>query len=251
MNQNHCKPREARFARVLGCFLFAWFVPALHLPAAASAVSFSHDIQPLLEQYCYKCHGAAKPKAGVNLEQFKDDTSVWRDPRLWETVVSQLRESAMPPDGKPQPSDPERERLTGWVAAKLDSLDRGDVPRDPGRVLIHRLSRFEYNNTIRDLFGVASRPADKFPADGGGGAGFDNNASTLFIPPILMEKLLAPPMKSWPKLPRTKSSSPKPAAWFPAGGPPGRLPIILFFTFFAARPSARKRIGSLRSTTRY
>jgi hypothetical protein len=41
-----------------------------------------------------------------------------------------------------------------------------------------------------DLFGVGSRPADKFPADGGGGAGFDNNASTLFIPPILMEKYL-------------------------------------------------------------
>ncbi len=171
-------------------FLILFSLPSA-LVAADSAPSFSHDIQPLLEQYCFKCHGAAKPKAGVNLEQFKDDTSLWRDPRLWETVVTQLRERAMPPDGKPQPSESERQRLTDWVAAKLDSLDRGDVPRDPGRVLIHRLSRFEYNNTVRDLFGVTSSPADKFPADGGGGAGFDNNASTLFIPPILMEKLLA------------------------------------------------------------
>ena len=191
LNRNHGKPRRAWFVSVLGCFLFSWFCLPPRLFAAEPAISFSHDIQPLVEQYCYKCHGAAKPKAGVNLEQFKDDTSVWRDPRLWETVVSQLRERAMPPDGKPQPSEAERERLTGWVAAKLDSLDRGDVPRDPGRVLIHRLSRFEYNNTVRDLFGVKSMPADKFPADGGGGAGFDNNASTLFIPPILMEKFLA------------------------------------------------------------
>jgi hypothetical protein len=40
------------------------------------------------------------------------------------------------------------------------------------------------------LFGVDSHPADKFPSDGSGGGGFDNNADTLFIPPILMEKYL-------------------------------------------------------------
>ena len=62
--------------------------------------------------------------------------------------------------------------------------------RDPGPSLIQRLTRDQYNNTIRDLLGVDSRPADSFPADGGGGSGFDNNASTLFVPPILMEKYL-------------------------------------------------------------
>jgi hypothetical protein len=57
--------------------------------------------------------------------------------------------------------------------------------------VIHRLSRQEYNLTIRDLLGVDTHPADQFPPDGGGGAGFDNNASTLFVPPILMEKFLS------------------------------------------------------------
>ena len=64
------------------------------------------------------------------------------------------------------------------------------LPKDPGRNILHRLSRLEYNNTIRDLFGVDTKPADKFPPDGGGGGGFDNNAATLFIPPILMERYL-------------------------------------------------------------
>jgi hypothetical protein len=57
-------------------------------------------------------------------------------------------------------------------------------------VLIHRLSRTEYNCTVRDLFGVDAKPADKFPSEGGGGGGFDNNADTLFIPPILLERYL-------------------------------------------------------------
>jgi hypothetical protein len=43
---------------------------------------------------------------------------------------------------------------------------------------------------VRDLLGITSRPADNFPADGGGGGGFDNNADTLYIPPILMERYL-------------------------------------------------------------
>src|SRR6202042_3078378 len=69
--------------------------------------------------------------------------------------------------------------------------DAVDGALDPGPGLIQRLTRRQYNNTIRDLLGVDTHPADAFPADGGGGAGFDNNASTLFVPPILMEKYLA------------------------------------------------------------
>ena len=70
-------------------------------------------------------------------------------------------------------------------------LDAIEGVSDPGPGLIQRLTRRQYNNTIRDLLGVDTRPADAFPADGGGGGGFDNNASTLFVPPILMEKYLA------------------------------------------------------------
>jgi hypothetical protein len=43
---------------------------------------------------------------------------------------------------------------------------------------------------MRDLLGVDAHPADNFPADGSGGGGFDNNADTLFIPPLLLEKML-------------------------------------------------------------
>jgi len=151
---------------------------------------FTQEIRPLLEQYCLNCHGAEKPKGEVNLEQFTDEASIWRDPKLWERVVVQLRERVMPPAKKKQPAEEERTRLAGWVHDTLATTDASKLPRDPGRVVIHRLSALEYNNTIRDLLGVDSRPADTFPPDGGGGGGFDNNADTLFIPPILLEKYL-------------------------------------------------------------
>lgn len=47
-----------------------------------------------------------------------------------------------------------------------------------GRTSIQRLNRLEYNNTLRDLLGIASRPADQFPEDPIGSL-FNNNADTL------------------------------------------------------------------------
>jgi len=145
----------------------------------------------VLDQYCAKCHGPLKTKGGINFAPFTNSVSVYRDPVLWRKAVTKLRENEMPPEGKPQPTPEQRTNLVQWIDARLKDLDEGRLPKDPGRVLIHRLSRTEYNCTIRDLFGVDSKPADKFPSEGGGGGGFDNDADTLFIPPILMERYLA------------------------------------------------------------
>ncbi|HVF85214.1 MAG TPA: DUF1592 domain-containing protein, partial [Abditibacteriaceae bacterium] len=59
----------------------------------------------------------------------------------------------------------------------------------PGRVTMRRLNRQEYNNTIRDLFGLDLHPADEFPSDDVG-YGFDNIGDVLSISPLLMEKYL-------------------------------------------------------------
>jgi hypothetical protein len=62
-----------------------------------------------------------------------------------------------------------------------------DLCRDPGTISLHRLNRAEYNNTVRDLLGDATHPADDFPADDSG-YGFDNIADVLAVAPLLVEK---------------------------------------------------------------
>lgn len=157
---------------------------------AAEQTAFEKSIQPLLKQYCLPCHGAQRPAGGVNLGAFSDVASIQRDQSTWRKALSQVRERHMPPSNAPQPSPEQRDQLAAWLHHTLNNVDESLLPRDPGRAPIRRLSRLEYNYTVQDLFGVTSRPADRFPADGGGGAGFDNNADTLFIPPILMERYL-------------------------------------------------------------
>ncbi len=159
--------------------------------ASADAVDFAKDVRPVLETYCFKCHGAEKAKGEVKLHEAKDLAALYRDPLVWDKVLAELRDEAMPPDDKPQPSADERKRVIAWLERALNDPDPASVPRDPGKPVLHRLSKHEYNNTIRDLLGLDTHPADEFPPDGGGGGGFDNNSATLFTPPVLVEKYLA------------------------------------------------------------
>ena len=145
----------------------------------------------MLEKYCFKCHGAEKQKGGVQLSEGADLAAIYREVKTWDKALAELRDGAMPPEGKPQPSDEEKKRVIEWLDRALNDPDLEAMPRDPGRAFPHRLSRLEYNNTVRDLLGVDTHPADAFPPDGGGGGGFDNNSATLFIPPVLVEKYLA------------------------------------------------------------
>jgi Protein of unknown function (DUF1592)/Protein of unknown function (DUF1588)/Protein of unknown function (DUF1585)/Protein of unknown function (DUF1595)/Protein of unknown function (DUF1587) len=52
----------------------------------------------------------------------------------------------------------------------------------PAPAPLRRLTRFEYNNTVRDLFMNAARPADVLPADG-----FTNVAAEMPLSPVLVE----------------------------------------------------------------
>lgn len=61
---------------------------------------------------------------------------------------------------------------------------------EPGPAPIRRLTRVEYNNTIYQLFGDNSQPANAFPPDEEAG-GFDNQAAVLVVSPLLAENYLS------------------------------------------------------------
>ena len=64
------------------------------------------------------------------------------------------------------------------------------VEGDPGAATLRRLNRTEYNNTVRDLLGDTTRPADSFPVDSAGVV-FDNEVDVQTIPPVLVEEYAA------------------------------------------------------------
>jgi hypothetical protein len=60
----------------------------------------------------------------------------------------------------------------------------------PGPAPLRRLTRVEYNNTVFQLFGDNSEPANAFPPDEEAG-GFDNQADVLVVSPLLAENYLS------------------------------------------------------------
>ena len=54
--------------------ILLFLAPACVRSAEPALVAFKQDIQPVLEQYCYDCHGRGKEKGGVKLDGFTSDT---------------------------------------------------------------------------------------------------------------------------------------------------------------------------------
>ncbi len=78
-----------------------------------------------------------------------------------------------------------------WILGTLAGCGDNDpagAPRidNPGLVVVHRLNRAEYDNTVRDLFATAQRPASQFPADDFT-LGFSNISDILSISPTHIE----------------------------------------------------------------
>ncbi len=157
---------------------------------APVAVPESHPAAPLLERYCFRCHGAETQTAGVNLDALVDQRPLVRNRDTWTRVMDALEVGKMPPPGAPQPAETERARLTALLSDAIDHFDYSTVV-DPGYEPLRRLTHRELDNTLRDLVGADFTLTDRFPAELTGASGFDNSANTLFLESTLMERYIA------------------------------------------------------------
>src|SRR5262249_34412229 len=135
------------------------------------------DIQPILMDYCYRCHADGVNKGNVAFDKGLLHELVAKK-ELWWNVLKNVRAGLMPPVGKPRPSNNELKVLADWI--KYDVFEIDPANPDPGRGTIRRLNRVEYRNTIRDLMGYEFKAEEEFPPDDSG-YGFDNIADVLSV----------------------------------------------------------------------
>jgi hypothetical protein len=145
---------------------------------------FRSDVSPLFEKYCAQCHDGAAAEGKVDLSAISGDLTSPANHELLTRVANILQSGTMPPSGEPRPTRDELETINAW-------LDMVLVPdgRQERHSRVRRLNRAEYDNSIRDLFGLDLRPARAFPDDDVG-YGFNNIGDVLAIPPLLMEMYL-------------------------------------------------------------
>jgi hypothetical protein len=108
---------------------------------------------------------------------------------LWQRVLEQVRSGDMPPARAKQPTPEQRAVLGGWAAHALAAARRDAAAQtDPGPSVARRLTRTEYERTVRDLVGIDFRGEEVGMADDHAGGGFDNLASRLTLSAAQMEK---------------------------------------------------------------
>lgn len=166
---------------------------------ANASPSFQKDVRPILAENCVVCHNPQKRKGDLDLTPFQTAETAMSSQDTWRDVADRLTAGDMPPKkAKRHPSAEQRRTILAWIDAHVAAGD-GDCTKIAtdknqrfyrGYVMSRRLTRAEYNNTIRDLIGIDFHLADDLPADGSGGEGFDTDGNALFTSAISLEKYL-------------------------------------------------------------
>ncbi|NDB78118.1 MAG: DUF1587 domain-containing protein, partial [Verrucomicrobia bacterium] len=131
-----------------------------------------------MQTYCIDCHGPKKQKGDFRVDELKISATA-ADAENWQLVLDNLHRGEMPPEKAKQPKPTEVEPVTAWIQSELTRAATV-IKGTGGAVVLRRLNRAEYKNTIADLFDVHGDFTSGFPDDVLD-HGFDNNGAALML----------------------------------------------------------------------
>jgi copper chaperone CopZ len=166
--------RLCSLSLLLGAFLAA--------PRMAAADEF-------FTRYCHACHGPTTQEAALDLSTLPADLANPDHFRRWVKVYDRLSAGEMPPPQADQPTADERAAAVRSLSESLLAAEAAALESNPAPHL-RRLTRAEYENTIRDLFDMSGIAlAGNLPADGTA-HGFDKHPDALDISHVNVAKYL-------------------------------------------------------------
>jgi len=120
---------------------------------AADTVAIDRTVVAFLQTHCVRCHGPEKQSGELRFDAMPVALADEATAQRWQDILDALNLDVMPPAKEKQPDDAELslvlETLTNNLREAQERLN--DVG---GKMVLRRLNRREYQNTIRALFGV-------------------------------------------------------------------------------------------------
>jgi hypothetical protein len=164
-------------------------MPRLILRLASVASTLAALIAPAVAQtrppkffatHCYDCHDSEEKKGGLDLAGLEFAPSDPENFALWRKVHDRIASGEMPPRKRVRPQAADVAAARKWLHDRLVEAEK--AKRDPsGRTALRRMTRIEYENTMRDLLDLPGIPLQGIlPADGSA-HGFDTNSESLDI----------------------------------------------------------------------
>ncbi|MCA9032117.1 MAG: DUF1587 domain-containing protein, partial [Planctomycetaceae bacterium] len=158
---------------------------------ADDAAPLPPEFRRLVTSSCSDCHSGNNPVAKLDLEKLGEH-AVAENLAAWEKVVKKIKAGQMPPRDAPQPA---KEELATALSSLVHVLDEHAAKNiQPGRTAtFRRLTRFEYQNAIRDLLALEIDATELLPADEAS-HGFDN-ITVGELSPTLVNRYLSAAQK--------------------------------------------------------
>ena len=156
-------------------------------PEVQAAARLNEIAKPFFQKHCLGCHGPEVVKGDLRLDQLGADLTQPSTFERWRDILERIESGEMPPPRQPRPEPKQVAEIVKRLSSRLD--EAAAVQRSEGRVVLRRLNRVEYENTVRDLFDVNVSVKEMLPEDAVA-HGFDNVGAALNISPVLIERYL-------------------------------------------------------------
>ena len=153
-------------------------------------VSYAEELphQTLSKIYCVACHSSDSAEGGLDLESIISQPIV-QNRDTWERVVRKISAQQMPPQSADRPTQTEYKSALKHLTTVLDTA--ASAAPDPGlSPAFRRLSRTEYQNSIRDLLDLEIDATEYLPADESSD-GFDHTRMRHLSPTLITRYLNA------------------------------------------------------------
>lgn len=175
-------PIDARSCLVAGLVLAG--LSTAGSAAESEIKAADHPASDFLASHCRKCHTGEKPKGEFDLASLTTDFSDKANRERWLKVLEQVKAGTMPPKEIARPPRERVEAVADWISRQAAASQAAE-----GRVVLRRLNRGEYQNTVRDLLDVEVDLKDLLPEDTATD-GFDNSAEGLHVSSFLLASYL-------------------------------------------------------------
>lgn len=156
-------------------------------PIAPDGNDLNRIAGPFFAEHCIRCHGVSKANGDLRLDRLSADLAAPATFERWREIVERVKSGEMPPEKEPRPQPGKIADFVKRLTARLDEAELKH--RSEGRVVLRRLNRVEYENTLNDLFDVNVSVKDMLPEDAVA-KGFDNVGAALNVSPVLIERYL-------------------------------------------------------------
>ena len=139
---------------------------AFVLVSPLQSASLDPVVPAFVEKYCIDCHDAETTKGDRDFEPFLDAQDPGKHHETLAEILEQLNLGEMPPakKGVAQPDAATRRKVVERLTRHLTLAEASSKPQT---TVMRRLTRYEYNYTLRDLLGIDTAAADmtrNFPA---------------------------------------------------------------------------------------